>query len=70
MDLSFSLSMQKPSRIYRCHAGEVTSLTGSSVNSLMLSGGADGKACIYDLNRYTFLRLLLVGLNFKLFPTI
>jgi len=43
--------MQKPSRIYRCHSGEVTSLTGSPVNALLLSGGSDGKACIYDLNR-------------------
>ena len=69
VDLSFSLSMQKPSRIYRffnpfsslnfsisnfnfrCHAGEVTSLTGSRMSSLVLSGGLDGKACIYDINR-------------------
>jgi hypothetical protein len=28
VDLSFSLSMQKPTRIYRCHAQEVTTLTG------------------------------------------
>ena len=36
---------------FRCHAGEVTSLTGSRMSSLVLSGGVDGKACIYDINR-------------------
>ena len=51
VDLSFSLSMKKPSRIYRCHSGEVSSITGSELNSLLLSGGIDGKACIYDINR-------------------
>ena len=35
----------------RCHAGEVTALTGSRMSSLILSGGLDGKACIYDINR-------------------
>ena len=51
VDLSFSLSMQKPSRIYRSHAASVSALSGSTFNSLLLSGGADGKAAIYDLNR-------------------
>ncbi len=36
VDLSFSLSMQKPSRIYRCHAGEVNSLTGETWSLLLL----------------------------------
>lgn len=26
---------------------------GSSFNSLLMSGGSDGKCCIYDLNRKT-----------------
>ena len=51
--MSFSLSMKKPSRIYRCHSGEITSVTGSELNSLLLSGGVDGKTCIYDMNRRT-----------------
>ena len=36
---------------FRCHAGEVTCLTGSKISSLVLSGGIDGKTCIYDMNR-------------------
>ena len=51
VDLSFSLSMKKPSRIYRCHSGEISSISGSELNSLLLSGGVDGKTCIYDMNR-------------------
>ena len=52
MDLSFSLSVQKPRRVYTSHAGDVTGITGSGLNSLLVSGGgADGRACIHDLNR-------------------
>ena len=40
-----------PVLYFRCHAGEVTSLTGSRLSSMVLSGGVDGKACIYDINR-------------------
>ncbi len=55
VDLSFSLSMQKPSRVYRCHASAVTTLGSSVMNPFLVSGGADGKACVYDLNRKTVL---------------
>ena len=41
----------KKSYNFRCHAGEVTALTGSKISSLVLSGGVDGKTCIYDMNR-------------------
>ncbi len=51
VDLSFSLSMQKPSRVHRCHSAPVKALSGSGSSSLLLSGGDDGKTCIYDLNR-------------------
>ena len=42
-------------------SGEVTSLTGSELNSLLLSGGADGKTCIYDLNRRILVNHLQYG---------
>ena len=39
----------------------MTSLTGSELNSLLLSGGADGKTCIYDLNRRILVNHLQYG---------
>lgn len=36
-------------------------MAGSELNSLLLSGGADGKTCIYDLNR----RLLVNHLQYS-----
>ena len=42
-------------------SGEVASLTGSELNSLLLSGGADGKTCIYDLNRRILVNHLQYG---------
>ena len=64
VDLSFSLSMKKPQRIYRCHSGEITSISGSELNSLLLSGGVDGKTCIYDMNRRLIVNFFQVSRNF------
>ena len=53
MDLSFSLTMKKPAKLRQCHAGAVTCLESSPVSGLLLSGGEDGRVCVYDLERGT-----------------
>ena len=51
VDLSFSLTMKKPNKIRQCHAGAVTCLTSSPISGLVVSGGDDGRVCVYDLDR-------------------
>ena len=51
MKSHFSLKQENINECIFQFQGEVTTLTGSELNSLLLSGGADGKTCIYDLNR-------------------
>ena len=57
VDLSFSLSMLKPTRVYRSHASSVTALVGLG-GQFLVSGGADGTAYIYDLNRKALLNFV------------
>lgn len=74
VDLSFSLSMQKPSRIYRCHAQEVTTLTGYKVQKPFLycsgvtinqSTGSTQKSSIYNkLLSITHKNLILYNTQF------
>jgi WD40 repeat protein len=49
VDLSFSLTMRKPERIFQCHAGGVTCLVANPTNNILLSGGVDGQLCTYNL---------------------
>ena len=51
VDLSFSLTMKKPVKLRQCHAGSVTCLESSPTSGLLLSGGEDGRICVYDLDR-------------------
>jgi WD40 repeat protein len=43
--------MKKPVKLRQCHAGPVTCLESSPVSGLLLSGGEDGRVCVYDLDR-------------------
>ena len=56
VDLSFSLTMKKPQKIRQCHAGAVTCLTASPISGLVVSGGRDGRVCVYDLDRKTMIK--------------
>ena len=56
VDLSFSLTMKKPHKIRQCHAGAVTCLTASPISGLVVSGGTDGRICVYDLERKTMIK--------------
>ncbi len=50
--------MQKPARLFRCHSDRVHALSTSGANTaplLLVSGGADGRACVYDLHRKTLI---------------
>ena len=51
VDLSFSLTMRKPEKIFQCHAGAVKCLVTSPSETLLISGGMDGRICAYNLNR-------------------
>ena len=52
-DLSFSLTMRKPEKIFQCHAGAVTSLVSNPSENILISGGIDGRICAYNLKRNT-----------------
>lgn len=51
VDLSFSLTMKKPEKIFQCHAGAVTCLVTSPSENVLISGGMDGRICAYNLKR-------------------
>ena len=51
VDLSFSLTMKKPEKILQCHAGSVTCLVTNPFRSILVSGGSDGRICVYSLHR-------------------
>ena len=61
VDLSFSLTMKKPHKIRQCHAGAVTCLTASPISGLIVSGGADGRICVYDLDRKMMVKSIKYG---------
>ena len=61
VDLSFSLTMKKPQKIRQCHAGAVTCLTASPISGLVVSGGMDGRICVYDLDRKTMIKSVKYG---------
>ena len=51
VDLSFSLTMRKPEKILQCHAGGVTCLATNPTQSILISGGVDGRISAYNLKR-------------------
>lgn len=61
VDLSFSLTMKKPQKIRQCHAGAVTCLTASPISGLVVSGGTDGRICVYDLERKMMIKSVKYG---------
>ena len=61
VDLSFSLTMKKPHKIRQCHAGAVTCLTASPISGLIVSGGEDGRICVYDLDRKMMVKSVKYG---------
>ena len=61
VDLSFSLTMKKPHKIRQCHAGAVTCLTASPISGLIVSGGDDGRICVYDLDRKMMVKSVKYG---------
>jgi WD40 repeat protein len=51
VDLSFSLTMKRPEKILQCHAGAVNCLVTNPFRSILVSGGSDGRICVYSLHR-------------------
>lgn len=51
VDLSFSLTMKRPEKILQCHAGAVVCLVTNPFRNILVSGGSDGRICVYSLHR-------------------
>ena len=43
--------MKRAVKVVQCHAGPVTCLQSAPASGLLLSGGEDGRVCVYDLDR-------------------
>ena len=48
-------------KIFQCHAGAVTCLTASPISGLVVSGGTDGRICVYDLERKMMIKSVKYG---------
>ena len=51
VDLSFSLTMKRPEKILQCHAGAIACLVTNPFRTILVSGGSDGRICVYSLHR-------------------
>ena len=48
-------------QVRQCHAGPVSCLTSSPTSGLIVSGGQDGRVCVYDLERKAMLKSVKYG---------